>query len=62
MGLYEDYIYMNYASQYQDVIGSYGSGNQNRLKAVAKKYDPTGVYQELTPGWFKPDGAPSVGP
>lgn len=58
-GLYEDYLYMNYASQYQAVVPSYGAANQQRLKQVAKKYDPTGVYQRLQPGYFKLDGAPA---
>jgi FAD/FMN-containing dehydrogenase len=58
-GLENDYIYMNYASQFQAVVPSYGADNQQRLKAVANKYDPTGVFQKLQPGYFKLDGAPS---
>ncbi|RVX75582.1 hypothetical protein B0A52_00935 [Exophiala mesophila] len=60
--LYEDYLYMNYASQFQAVIPSYGSSNQQKLKQIATKYDPTGVYQNLQPGYFKLNGAPSSGP
>jgi hypothetical protein len=52
-GLYAEYIYMNYASQFQDVVASYGKENQERLKRVARKYDPTGVFQRLVPGYFK---------
>ncbi|KAJ4377188.1 hypothetical protein N0V83_000011 [Neocucurbitaria cava] len=52
-----DFLYMNYASQFQDVIGSYGESTQ-RLKEFAKKYDPTEVFQKLQPGYFKLDGAP----
>jgi hypothetical protein len=52
-----DYLYMNYASQYQDVIGSYGEST-DRLRGVAKKYDPTEVFQKLQPGYFKLDGPP----
>jgi FAD/FMN-containing dehydrogenase len=52
-----NYLYMNYASQYQDVIGSYGE-SMERLKSVAKKYDPTEVFQKLQPGYFKLDGPP----
>lgn len=59
---YRDYRYMNYASQFQAVIPSYGAANQQRLKQVAAKYDPTGVYQRLQPGYFKLDGAPASGP
>ncbi|KAL4962379.1 uncharacterized protein BDV14DRAFT_178507 [Aspergillus stella-maris] len=53
------FIYMNYASQFQDVISSYGEGNKARLQEIASKYDPEGVYQSLQPGHFKLDGAPS---
>ncbi|KAJ4293485.1 hypothetical protein N0V90_008768 [Kalmusia sp. IMI 367209] len=59
-GLFVEYVYMNYASQFQDVISSYGSENQAALKAVARKYDPQGVFQVLQPGYFKLDGAPSA--
>lgn len=48
-----DFLYMNYASQFQDVIESYGSSNEAKLRAVAKLYDPTGVFQRLVPGGFK---------
>lgn len=61
LGLYEDYIYMNYASQYQDVVASYGPENKARLKEVAAKYDPAAVFQRLQPGYFKLDGAPVEG-
>ncbi|KAK7188830.1 hypothetical protein DPSP01_007647 [Paraphaeosphaeria sporulosa] len=55
-GLSIEYIYMNYASQFQDVVASYGSESLARLKAVAQMYDPTGVFQVLQPGYFKLDG------
>ncbi|KAH7141930.1 hypothetical protein EDB81DRAFT_948217 [Dactylonectria macrodidyma] len=57
-GLDNDYIYMNYASQYQDVISSYGDENKAKLKKIANKYDPKQVYQRLQPGYFKLDRAP----
>lgn len=60
-GLNNDYIYMNYASPFQDVIPSYGAENVKKLKAVAKWYDPTGVFQELQPGYFKLDGGAPFG-
>jgi hypothetical protein len=53
----QEYLYMNYASQYQDVIGSYGEST-GRLRSVAKKYDPREVFQKLQPGYFKLEGAP----
>ena len=58
-GLFVEYMYMNYASQFQDVIPSYGTENHARLKAVANKYDPQGVFQVLQPGYFKLDGVSS---
>jgi FAD/FMN-containing dehydrogenase len=58
MGIYEEYIYMNYASQFDDVIASYGAENKARLIEVSRKYDPTGVFQRLVPGYFKLEGPP----
>jgi hypothetical protein len=59
-GLDNDYIYMNYGSQFQDPIASYGAANVKKLLAISKKYDPAGVFQELHPGHFKlAKGAPS---
>ncbi|KXL50774.1 hypothetical protein M433DRAFT_61160 [Acidomyces richmondensis BFW] len=57
-GWYNEYLYMNYASQFQDVVPSYGSANHARLVQIAQKYDPTGVFQTLQPGYFKLNGAP----
>ena len=54
LGLHHRYLYMNYASQFQDPIRGYGDKNAARLKEVAKKYDPDGVFQRLQPGYFKP--------
>ncbi|KAK8093527.1 hypothetical protein PG997_000212 [Apiospora hydei] len=57
LGIENDWVYMNYASQYQDVIASYGAENKERLKRVAEMYDPRGVFQTLQPGYFKLDRA-----
>ena len=62
MGIYNRWIYMNYASQFQDVIASYGDQNKGRLQSIAAKYDPKGIYQTLQPGYFKLNGAPAVFP
>ena len=53
LGLHHRYLYMNYASQFQDPIRGYGDKNAARLKEIAKKYDPDGVFQRLQPGYFK---------
>ncbi|KAF2125375.1 FAD-binding domain-containing protein [Dothidotthia symphoricarpi CBS 119687] len=57
LGVDTDWVYMNYASQFQDVIASYGE-SKAKLKAIAKKYDPVEVFQKLQPGYFKLDRAP----
>ncbi|KAH8731845.1 hypothetical protein GQ44DRAFT_670461 [Phaeosphaeriaceae sp. PMI808] len=55
-GLDNEYIYMNYGSQFQDPISTYGSQNVDRLRAISKKYDPQQVFQNLHPGHFKLSG------
>jgi len=47
------YQFMNDAGADQDVMSSYGAENHQRLRSVAKKYDPTGVFQRLEPGGYK---------
>jgi hypothetical protein len=59
-GLSHNLVYMNYASEYQDVIASYGPENKANLKKIAKKYDPKEVFQKLQPGFFKLEGAPKA--
>ncbi|KAG4443016.1 hypothetical protein IFR05_001470 [Cadophora sp. M221] len=53
MGLDNDFIYMNYANQDQDVYAGYGKANVDRLKAAQNKYDAQGVFKKLQPGYFK---------
>lgn len=60
-GVQNDWVYMNYASKFQDVVSSYGAGNKAALKKIASKYDPTQVFQKLQPGYFKLDRAPVPG-
>ncbi|KAJ5747721.1 FAD linked oxidase N-terminal [Penicillium nucicola] len=61
LGVYNEYIYMNYASMFQDPVSGYGASNKALLKSIAKKYDPAQVYQTLQPGYFKLEGAPVTG-
>ena len=61
LGLDVPYLYMNYASQFQSVVPSYGAANHAKLVSIASKYDPSGVFQTLQPGYFKLNGAPSSG-
>jgi hypothetical protein len=60
IGKQNDYLYMNYAGLYEDVIKSYGADNKAKLKNIASKYDPQQVFQVLQPGYFKLDRAPVV--
>jgi len=48
-----DYLYLNYADKDQDPLSGYGQEKVEFMKAVAEKYDPEGVYQNLMPGGFK---------
>ncbi|KAK6845942.1 hypothetical protein PG987_001130 [Apiospora arundinis] len=48
-----DWLYMNYADKTQDVLGSYGPENVDKMKQVAAKYDPDRVFQKLCPGGWK---------
>ena len=61
VGVYNEYIYMNYASMFQDPISGYGFSNKAKLKKIAKRYDPKQVYQNVQPGYFKLHGPPVVG-
>jgi hypothetical protein len=45
--------FLNYASQFQDPIGSYGAEDKKKLQDVSREYDPEGVFQKAVPGGFK---------
>jgi FAD/FMN-containing dehydrogenase len=60
-GKHEDYLYMNYASPWQDPVAGYGAANKAKLQRISEKYDPTGVFEKLQPGYFKLGGAPKSG-
>ena len=47
------WLYLNYCSEKQDPISSYGTENIKRLRAVSKKYDPTGVFQRQVKRGYK---------
>ncbi|KAF2648110.1 FAD-binding domain-containing protein [Lophiostoma macrostomum CBS 122681] len=53
MGVFNEFVYLNYAAQWQDPISGYGDNNVQFLKSVSKKYDPNGVFQKGVPGGFK---------
>lgn len=52
-GLFNEWIYLNYAADFQDPIGGYGAANKARLRAVSRKYDPLALFQKHVPGGFK---------
>jgi FAD/FMN-containing dehydrogenase len=53
MGVFNEYIYLNYAAKWQDPIAGYGAESKAKLQAVSSKYDPLKVFQERVPGGFK---------
>ncbi|KAL5313408.1 hypothetical protein ACEPPN_019141 [Leptodophora sp. 'Broadleaf-Isolate-01'] len=52
-GLFDQYIYQNYASIDEDVFSGYGATNKASLLAISRKYDPGRFLQTLQPGYFK---------
>ena len=53
VGAYRPWLYVNYAYEDEDPIGSYGDDNIQFLKTVSKKYDPGQTFQTLVPGGWK---------
>lgn len=47
------FVYLNYASPFQNPVASYGNGSVESLKAASTKYYPSGVFQDQVPGGFK---------
>ncbi|KAI4157169.1 MAG: hypothetical protein LQ342_008498 [Letrouitia transgressa] len=52
-GVYDRFTFLNDASSTQSVFQNYGEMNLEKLQRVAKKYDPTGIFQKQVPGGFK---------
>lgn len=52
-GLWNPWIYLNYAGEAQDPIEGYGPTNQAKLRAASEKYDPDGFFQFNVPGGYK---------
>ncbi|KAH7137803.1 FAD binding domain-containing protein [Dactylonectria macrodidyma] len=50
-----DYLYLNYASQFQNPVGSYGAESLRLMREASAKYDPKGLFQNLRAGGFKLD-------
>ncbi|KAL5363590.1 hypothetical protein BJX96DRAFT_187108 [Aspergillus floccosus] len=52
-GLYDPFNYMGDAAGFQSIFPGYGEVNHLKLQKIARKYDPSGVFQTLMPGGFK---------
>jgi hypothetical protein len=61
LGVDNDYYYMPYSSGYQPVVAGYGAENMARLQAISNRYDPTQVFQNSQPGYFKLHGKAPLG-
>ena len=53
LGVDSQYIYLNYAANWEDPIAGYGEVVKSRLQEVSRKFDPEGVFQRMCPGGFK---------
>ncbi|KAG2413183.1 hypothetical protein HFD88_002372 [Aspergillus terreus] len=52
-GLYDPFNYMGDSAGFQSIFPGYGETNHRKLQKIARKYDPSGVFQTLMPGGFK---------
>ncbi|KAM5349599.1 hypothetical protein ACJ41O_006104 [Fusarium nematophilum] len=55
LGKDNEYLYLNYASQFQNPVGSYGAESLRLMREAAAKYDPKALFQNLRAGGFKLD-------
>jgi len=53
LGVFNEWIYLNYAARWQDPIQKYGAANVAFMKSVSRSYDPLGIFQKAVPGGFK---------
>lgn len=52
-GVWNKYLYLNYATRWQKPIQEYGQPNVDMLRRVSRKYDPLQLFQVGVPGGFK---------
>ncbi|ORY10736.1 hypothetical protein BCR34DRAFT_340204 [Clohesyomyces aquaticus] len=52
-GMFNEFVYLNYAAEWQDPIQGYGEENVRFLKSVSRRFDPNGLFQKGVPGGFK---------
>ncbi|KAH8586438.1 hypothetical protein B0O99DRAFT_644446 [Bisporella sp. PMI_857] len=53
MGLWNRYLYLNYADKWQKPIRGYGLNNVRMLRRIGRKYDPRQIFQNAVVGGFK---------
>ncbi|KAI1308548.1 putative oxidoreductase [Xylaria venustula] len=53
LGVYDPYIYLNYAAPWQDVIQSYGADNVKKLQQIRARVDPKKIFTKKVTGGFK---------
>ncbi|KAI0965079.1 putative oxidoreductase [Xylaria arbuscula] len=53
LGVYDPYIYLNYAAPWQNVIKSYGAANVKKLQQIRARVDPNKVFTRKVTGGFK---------
>ncbi|KAI5919909.1 putative oxidoreductase [Camillea tinctor] len=57
LGVYDPYIYLDYAAPWQEVIKGYGAENIKKLQDLRKRVDPKEVFTRNVKGGFKiPEG------
>ncbi|KAK7942538.1 uncharacterized protein PG986_011651 [Apiospora aurea] len=52
-GVYDPWVYLDYAAPWQDPIASYGHESLKRLREVQMRVDPHGMFTRQVPGGFK---------
>ncbi|GAP93275.1 hypothetical protein SAMD00023353_11600140 [Rosellinia necatrix] len=53
LGVWDPFVYFNYAGSWQDPISSYGQESVHKLRRVADDVDPGRVFTYQVPGGFK---------
>ncbi|KAH7391675.1 hypothetical protein BKA64DRAFT_747181 [Cadophora sp. MPI-SDFR-AT-0126] len=51
LGVADEFIFMNYASPWQDVYGGVGAENRKEFQRISKLYDPMQLFQKAVPGF-----------
>lgn len=49
-GVWNEWVYLNYAASWQDVIKGYGEENGEMLRRISRKFDGEGVFQRQVGG------------